>query len=458
MAKAVVLCLAFSAVTASPYPYDHQTQVYRAAQPPVTVTGAVTITPVFSPEYSCSVLTSLVESATSSIDIGTPGFSSWSGCTPFTDVGCTAACTPSKQRNESFPIFPALLNALHKGIKVRILTNNYETPDCVGTISPLSFLALNGATVVYYATTTFIHEKYISIDGKKTAVTSINFSRASMTRNREAGGVLEGEAVQPLIAMMAKVYSDDIKRGTELVVNTSAFSDADMAIILDDSEVPVVIPAVSPTQASYYSPPTPAPITSNATVTVSTSPDFSAETLLDFIKAANKTLDVMIYQITDPAIADALIALTAKGVAVRLLVSSAIYGSSDCVAANDVYQRLYFATGGKIIISKTSRHYTYSHQKFWIVDGINMAWSTGNWSPTDYPFRTVSPIAEDFPPFGADGWTKANRDYTVYVKGSVSVAKAYQNVIDGDIDPTGTFPSPVYPFDPKYPVACGDGR
>jgi len=48
-------------------------------------------------------------------------------------------------------------------------------------------------------------------------------------------------------------------------------------------------------------------------VTASTSPDFAWGTLKGYISAATKSLDVMIYQITGPAIADEIVALHAKG-------------------------------------------------------------------------------------------------------------------------------------------------
>ena len=55
-------------------------------------------------------------------------------------AGCSAALT----RADPFPIMAVLLNALHKGITVRILTVNYNEPDCASCISALPFLALNG--------------------------------------------------------------------------------------------------------------------------------------------------------------------------------------------------------------------------------------------------------------------------------------------------------------------------
>lgn len=66
------------------------------------------------------------------------GFSSWSGCTPFT--GCQG-CSIINATKEQFPIFHALLNAVHvQKATVRILTNNYNTPTCPGLVRPWCWL------------------------------------------------------------------------------------------------------------------------------------------------------------------------------------------------------------------------------------------------------------------------------------------------------------------------------
>jgi len=96
------------------------------------------------------------------------------------------------------------------------LTNNYETPDCPGTISVLPFLVLNKIEVVYYASTTFLHTKFIIIDGKRASVSSINFSQASFVRNREAGAIIEGTNAGPFMAFLQSVYEDDWARGIPL--------------------------------------------------------------------------------------------------------------------------------------------------------------------------------------------------------------------------------------------------
>lgn len=450
-----------------PYPYDHQTVTYTTSHKAVTVAGEVTITPVFSPEYSASTLTALIQSADVSIDIGSPGFSSWDACTPFVNVSeCMAACTPASQRNESFPIFAALVNALNRGVKVRILTNDYETHDCTGTISPLNFLALNGAQIGFYTSTTFIHAKYCSIDGKKTAISSINYSKTSFRYNREAGGIVEGKDAQPLIDMMAQVYEADFAQSDRMEANETGFTAMDLAIIKGKDVLPVRLPPANPSQADYYSPPSPSPITATGKFTASTSPDYAALEVEALLRGAQTSLDIMVYQVTDDAIADSILDRWRSGVNVHLLVSSSVFDHSDCVEANRVYTKLYNETMTAIAqgaapatfsLLKTTTHYTYSHQKFWIADGVRMAWSTGNLSPSDYPAQTDSVAAQKFPVYGADGWFKSNRDFTIYVEENPKLVKAFLDVLNGDSDPAGTFPSKVFAWEPAYPIKCGTG-
>ena len=45
---------------------------------------------------------------------------------------------------ETFPLFNATLNALHRGVKVRLLTNNFGDKLCPNKINPLTFLHLAG--------------------------------------------------------------------------------------------------------------------------------------------------------------------------------------------------------------------------------------------------------------------------------------------------------------------------
>lgn len=53
--------------------YDHQTETYDARFTPTYCTSTCSVTPFFSPDTSLDTYTSLIESATETIDIYTPG-------------------------------------------------------------------------------------------------------------------------------------------------------------------------------------------------------------------------------------------------------------------------------------------------------------------------------------------------------------------------------------------------
>eukprot|EP01048_Picozoa_sp_COSAG05_P017567 COSAG05_NODE_2416_length_3091_cov_4.257994_4_plen_141_part_00 len=129
------------------------------------------MTSFFSPDSSLSTITGLVASAKRSITIMTPSASAWS------TYGCTSA---AQLRSDAFPVFGALLNALHRGISVQILTNDFGEDCPGGTIKMLTFLALNGARIKFYRSTTFLHAKLLAIDSwSMIAISSVNWSHSS---------------------------------------------------------------------------------------------------------------------------------------------------------------------------------------------------------------------------------------------------------------------------------------
>ena len=88
----------------------------------------------------------------------------------------------------------------------------------------------------------------------------------------------------------------------------------------------------------------------------------------------------------------------------------------------------------------------YAHQKIWVLDGRDLAWSTGNLSPSDFG---EPPEGDLYPPFGQSGWTKTNRDFTVWVKDATAV-KAFRSIMDADAKASG-----VQVWSPNSPVRCG---
>ena len=222
------------------------------------------------------------------------GFSSWSKCTPFT--GCQG-CSVADQKNEKFPVFPALLNAVHqRNITVRILTNSYDQSTCEGKITPLDWLFLNGIEIRIYTSTTFMHAKYMMIDkGKRTSVSSVNFSYTSFMLNREAGIVMEGTC-NGAITFYQKVFEGDWAKAASFKP-TNSYSNGDMNIITDTSPYPVNIPTPRSVPGAYVT--NFLPVEGITVKKVFASPDYAREELeSDTLSKVTKMFYLTVYQVS----------------------------------------------------------------------------------------------------------------------------------------------------------------
>lgn len=170
-------------------------------------------------------------------------------------------------------------------------------------------------------------------DGTTASVSSVNWSINSFTNNREAGILLSdsaGTSGNPALKFLQSVFELDWSNGGTFDVDDN-YSKADLAVIQSKSTRPVTVQP-GPSDRAYITP-KPTAITGKvANLTVATSPDWSFATVLDSLNAAKKSVQIYIYQITDPRICDAVEALHKKaGIELTLLVSNAIYSSYDQV-------------------------------------------------------------------------------------------------------------------------------
>ncbi|EFA75638.1 phospholipase D [Heterostelium album PN500] len=399
---------------------DFQNTTYVASFTSSADIGPLSVTTYFSPDTSIQTETNLVINAVSSIDIAIPSFSSWAYCS--STYNGVYGCTVKDQRTtETFPIFNALLNAIHRGVTVRILTNNYYSQNqtlTTGYIDPISFLAVAGAQVKYFTTLTFLHSKYMSIDGKIVSISSINYSKTSFMKNREAGVIVEG--APPIVDFTTSVFEYDWNMG--IAWPTLTYSSSDMKIIKDKSNIDVVIPPATSFPGSFVT--TAQTTTGDINALVFTSPDNAWDIVTSDIHNS-KTLKVYIYQITNSDWCDLLGNYTGK---LTILVSNKIFSYTDYLSALACYKHLNAAG---ITIRKTNANmYTYSHQKFWILDDDRVYVSTGNWGDTDYPSGS-----QTFPPYDQDPsqWRKTNRDFTIKMQDS-GVTSIYSTLFDEDYE------------------------
>ena len=219
------------------------------------------------------------------------GLRSWSHCTDYKEecAGCTG-CSIEQQKNESFPVFPALLNAVHeRRVKVRIITNNFTIPTCPGKITPFDWLVLNNIDVRFYTTTTFQHAKFIIIDkGTKTALSSVNWSYTSFMKNREAGVILEDCACSA-ITFYQSVFEYDWDNGMHYTI-TQSYSPSEMSIITDTAPLPYTIPNRRRIPGAYVT-----KLIPHSEVKIKkayTSPDNSRDTIMSFFPSVQRSLNV----------------------------------------------------------------------------------------------------------------------------------------------------------------------
>jgi cardiolipin synthase A/B len=160
-----------------------------ASLPPIssyTPASASLLQAIFSPTTSLSGLTTLLNSATTSIDLELMTFyMNW-----------------TKTTKES-PLYEAIVAAANRGVTVRVLLNDENAFDDgshatakdnknLDTVNALNQLASQGATVearianIKAMGVDYIHNKGVLVDNDQTLISSINWDSNSVLDNREA--------------------------------------------------------------------------------------------------------------------------------------------------------------------------------------------------------------------------------------------------------------------------------
>ena len=289
------------------------------------------------------------------------GFKSWGNCTKYhSDCGgkCTG-CSLEEQYREPFPIFPALLNAIHiNKVKIRFLTNDFYIPTCSNSTTPMDWLFVNGVQIKLYKTTTFMHAKFMIIDnGRKVLISSVNFSKTSFTRNRESGVILTN-CNCPLINMYQNVFNSDWNTGYDYQL-TRSYSQKDKKFMTNPKPMDTGNTGPYPVPGAFIT-----SLTDHDQVTIVkgyTAPDNARDTFINDLDSVKKSLIVHIYQVTDSGICDKLLELYNNGINVTMLVGSYIVSYTDYKKAQvrqDIINRKYF-----ISLSLSLRNVTVNSMK-----------------------------------------------------------------------------------------------
>ena len=120
----------------------------------------------------------------------------------------------------------------------------------------------------------------------------------------------------------------------------------------------------------------------SAALNIVTEPDQGVAPVLDLIKSSQKSLDLVMYQMTDKEISDALIDAEKRGVSVRVLLNLGYYGKKETTTNDLAYQ--YLQNGG-VQVHWTPASYALTHQKTLVVDNSKALIMTWNFVPKYYP-------------------------------------------------------------------------
>ncbi len=179
----------------------------------------------------------------------------------------------------------------------------------------------------------------------------------------------------------------------------------------------------------------------NMNVTTFVGPDYSNETIVHFLTHAQESIYVEIYQFLSPAFLSLIHEIYADNPSldIKVMISEHVVSDADY----NVYT-MWNLTQLGIPVRWTSDTFTFSHQKFVIIDNITTIVQSGNWAKLSFPLN-------EWESGTSVGFTQknyiGNREFNIAMTDEV-VTQYYRDVFDHDwsigsdynegVDGTGT--------------------
>jgi phosphatidylserine/phosphatidylglycerophosphate/cardiolipin synthase-like enzyme len=132
-------------------------------------------------------------------------------------------------------------------------------------------------------------------------------------------------------------------------------------------------PPTPPTPPQPPQPPTPGP----TTYTLLTEPDQGLTAIYNLLSSAKKSIDMTMYELSDPQVTTILTTAAAKGVTVRVILDQNNEKASNTPAYNTL-------TAGKVSVHWANPAYACTHQKTITIDAATSAIMTLNLTQEDY--------------------------------------------------------------------------
>jgi phosphatidylserine/phosphatidylglycerophosphate/cardiolipin synthase-like enzyme len=162
-------------------------------------------------------------------------------------------------------------------------------------------------------------------------------------------------------------------------------------------------------------------------VTTFVGPDYSNETLTHFLRSATESIYVEIYQFTSPGMLSLIHEVYAANPSldIKVLISEHVVSEGEY----NTYTAWNLTQLG-IPVRWTSDTFTFSHQKFVVIDNDTTIVQAGNWARPSIPLNEwINQNYQGFTEKNYDG----NREFNIAMTDAV-VTQYYRNVFDNDWD------------------------
>ncbi len=127
--------------------------------------------------------------------------------------------------------------------------------------------------------------------------------------------------------------------------------------------------------------PTPQAASASGTYSLITEPEAGITPVISMIQTATKSIDLVMYELYDQQIENALITAENHGIAVRVLLNEGEYGAAPDSATQTAYN--YLKTAG-VPVHWAPSYFALTHQKTLIIDGDSALIMTFNLTPEYY--------------------------------------------------------------------------
>ena len=231
------------------------------------------------------------------------------------------------------PMIDRIIAAKQRGVDVKVMINppRSSTDKAIQTKAKLEAA---GVEVAYFGRYNTLHAKAMVADNKA-YVGSQNFTSGGIYNNRELGEITDSPGV---VRDLTNIFMEDLKF-TGLVTG-------------DITQAP-------------------------EEVRIHRMPDSTSTPIIAAIHSASKSIDLEVYQLTDPGVTEALKSAAKRGVQVRVMLEPKPVGEF-----NNFEEKAADLRSAGVDVRETPPEFNTNlnvdHAKFMIIDGRDMLFGTGN--------------------------------------------------------------------------------